>query len=91
MNKSLAKAVRNLNMLESRLRAHENKYGLKSSDFYTAMISGQLAEFDGEDEYHLDFLEWLGLYETWLDREHAYHALLQRQAVTAQLKLAVAI
>ncbi len=41
MNKSLAKAVRNLNMLENRLREYENKYGLKSSDFYTAMVSGQ--------------------------------------------------
>jgi len=91
MNKSLAKAVRNLNMLENRLREYENKYGLKSSDFYTAMVSGQLAEFDGEDEYHLDFLEWLGMYEIWLDREREYRALLQQQEVAEQLKLAVAV
>ncbi len=91
MKSSLIESVRNLNMLESRLREYENKYGLKSSDFYVAMVSGQLAEFDGENEHHLDFLEWLSLYETWLDRERAYRALLQRRTVSQQLKLTVAI
>lgn len=90
MNKSLAEAVRNLNALEGRLREYEDRYGLKSTDFYTAMVSGQLAELDGEGEYHLDFLEWLSLYETWLDREREYRALLHRQAIVEQLKVTVA-
>ena len=76
-------------MIENRLREYENKYGLKSSDFYAAMVSGQLSEFDGESEYQLDFLEWLGLYEIWLDRIREYRALLQRQAITRQLRLAL--
>jgi len=41
-------------------------------DFYEAMESGQLSEFDdGEDPHFHDFLEWHGLYKVWLRREQA--------------------
>jgi hypothetical protein len=58
--------------------------GLLSKDFYRAMESGQLSEFDdGESPQFTDFLEWHGLYKVWLSRERAYEDLLRRQSLPA--------
>ncbi|RMF30111.1 MAG: hypothetical protein D6759_12585 [Chloroflexi bacterium] len=71
--------IREIHQLEWQMRAYEDKYGLLSRDFYEALQTGELAEFDGEEGYHLDFLEWAGLYQIWLDRQRAYQELLRKQ------------
>ncbi len=50
--------IRELHWLEWRLRSFEDKYGVRSWDFYQAMEAGQLSEFDDvEDPRFYDFLE----------------------------------
>jgi hypothetical protein len=65
--------IREIHWIEWQLRAFEDKYGVLSQDFYQAMESGALSEFDdGTEPYFHDFLEWHGLYKVWLRREQAY-------------------
>ncbi|MBM4465252.1 MAG: hypothetical protein FJ014_06855 [Chloroflexi bacterium] len=69
------------------MRTFEDKYGILSQDFYQAMESGELSEFDdGEEPHFHDFLEWHGLYKVWLKREQAYRELLRQQPLPDQLR-----
>lgn len=80
-----------IHLLDEQLQIFEEKYGILSRDFYEAMIAGQLAEFDGEEGYHQDFLRWLGLYKTWLHRQQKYQEILSRQSIVEQLRMASAV
>lgn len=83
--------IREIHWLEWQLRKFEDKYGVRSPDFYRAMESGQLAEFDdGEEPHFHDFLEWHGLYKIWLKREQDYEKELRQQPVPEQLYRVVA-
>jgi hypothetical protein len=62
-----------MKLLERRLSLYEEKYGILSEDFYTALISGELAHYDEYDESRADFSRWKGIYETWQRRKQAYH------------------
>ena len=83
---SLNELLKDMHRLETELRRFELKYGVKSQDFYEAMMRGDLAEFDALDEYRMDFLEWLALYETWLSLNEKYRRLISRQPVALQIK-----
>jgi hypothetical protein len=73
----LQKLVRERHWLEWQMRRYEDKYGLRSSDFYAAMASGQLATFDDADQAAFpEFIEWQGLYKVWLKREQQYRDVL---------------
>jgi hypothetical protein len=61
-----------LHRLEDKLRVFEDKYQLRSKDFYDLMQAEQL------EESH-DFVRWLGYYELWLDAMAEYTALLMVQ------------
>ena len=61
-----------MNLLERRLTLYEEKYGVLSEDFYTALMSGSLAEYDEYDETRTDFSRWKGIYETWRRRKQSY-------------------
>ena len=50
---------------ETNLQRFETRFGVKSLDFYDAMLRGELEEFDALDDYRTDFVEWLALYKTW--------------------------
>jgi len=63
---SLNELLKDMHRLETELSRFELKYGVKSQDFYDAMMRGELEEFDALDEYRMEFIEWLALYETWL-------------------------
>jgi len=79
--------IREIHWIEWQLRTFEDKYGVLSQDFYQAMESGELSEFDdGEEPYFCDFLEWHGLYKVWLKRERACRELLRQQPLPAQLR-----
>lgn len=58
--------------LEKELSRFEIKFGMRSADFYEAMICGDLEEFDALDEYRMVFLEWLALYKIWLSFNEKY-------------------
>ena len=53
-----------MKLLERRLSLYEENYGVLSEDFYTALVSGKLADFDAYDKTRADFSRWKGIYET---------------------------
>ena len=75
-----------IGQLESELRHFETQFGVRSSDFYQAMMRGDLEEFDALDDYRMTFIEWLALYKTWLSLDEQYQQLLARQPVALQIK-----
>ncbi len=79
--------VRELHWLEWQMRSFEDRYGVLSRDFYQAMETGLLSEFDnGEEPYADDFLEWHGLYRIWLEREFSYREQLTKLSLPVQLR-----
>ena len=62
---SLKDLLRDMGKLETNLQRFETRFGVKSLDFYDAMLRGELEEFDALDDYRTDFVEWLALYKTW--------------------------
>ena len=83
---SLNKTVNDLSKLEGELSHFETKFGVKSQEFYEAMMRGDLEEFDALDDYRMEFIEWLALYKTWLSLEEKYHQVVARQPVVLQIR-----
>lgn len=83
---SLNLLLQDMSRLEAQLSNFETKFGVKSSDFYTAMMAGELDEFDALDDYRMEFIEWLALYKTWSSLNEKYHQLLARQPIAIQIK-----
>ncbi|NOT55990.1 MAG: hypothetical protein HOP18_15430 [Deltaproteobacteria bacterium] len=75
-----------MKLLERRLTLYEEKYGILSEDFYTALMSGQLARYDEYDETRTDFSRWKGIYETWQRRKQSYGEQLKHRAVVDALR-----
>lgn len=82
---SLNALLKDMHRLETELSRFEIKFGVKSQDFYAAIMRGDLDEFDALDEYRMEFIEWLALYETWLSLSEKYHQLIARQPVALQI------
>ena len=76
-----------MKLLERRFSLYEEKYGILSADFYDALMSGKLADYDAYDETRADFSRWKGIYETWLRRERAYVQQIQQRGVERVLRL----
>jgi len=53
-----------MKLLERRLTLYEEKYGILSEDFYDAIMSDELADYDAFDETRADFSRWKCIYET---------------------------
>jgi len=83
---ALPELVRNMNQLESELQRFELKFGVKSLNFYQEIISGLLDEFDALDDYRMDFVEWLGLYEAWMSLNDKYEQMISLQPVAIQIR-----
>ncbi len=60
-----------MKLLERRLTLYEEKYGVLSEDFYAALTSGKLADYDAYDETRTDFSRWKGIYQTIQQRKDA--------------------
>ena len=78
--------LRDMGQLERELSRFENRFGVRSQDFYAAMVRGDLEEFDALDEYRMEFIEWSALYKTWLSLDERYRQLIVRQPVSLQIK-----
>jgi hypothetical protein len=63
--------IEDIQGIEDRLRDFERKYRLRSGEFYRLVKEGKI-------EQRLDLIEWLGLYETLLEREEEYRQVLGR-------------
>jgi hypothetical protein len=66
-----------MKLLERRLTLYEEKYGVLSEDFYSALMSGKLSAYDAYDESRADFSRWKGIYETLRRRTDAYRKQLE--------------
>jgi hypothetical protein len=75
-----------MKLLERRLTLYEEKYGILSEDFYTALTSGKLERYDEYDETRADFSRWKGIYETWRRRKQAYTEQLQERDLAESLR-----
>lgn len=83
---SLNELLKDMGRIEVELTRFEVKFGVKSQDFYAAMMRGDLEEFDALDEYRMEFVQWLSLYKTWLTLDEKYRQLIARQPVAIQIK-----
>ena len=88
---SLKELVRNMSQLERELGQFEARFGIKSPEFYAAIMAGELEAFDALDEYRMDFIRWLSLYKTWLSLDEKYQQLVTRQPVALHLKTNLAL
>ncbi len=75
-----------MKLLERRLTLYEEKYGVLSEDFYSALMSGKLADYDAYDETRADFSRWKGIFETWQRRKEAYQKQLDEQELVEILR-----
>lgn len=82
----LYELVIEMKLLERRLTLYEEKYGVLSEDFYTALMAGKLARYDDFDETRTDFSRWKGIYETWRRRKSSYDNQLQAQDFVTTLR-----
>lgn len=78
--------VLEMKLLERRLTLYEEKYGVLSEDFYSALMSGQLSRYDEFDETRTDFSRWKGIYETWLRCKQAYVKQLGERELASTLR-----
>ena len=62
---TLEELIRSIHTLENHLQKFEEKYHLRSEDFYRLVSDGKLEQSE-------EFIEWLGVYEIKLKRERAY-------------------
>jgi hypothetical protein len=75
-----------MKLLERRLTLYEEKYGVLSQDFYDALMSGKLAEYDAYDETRADFSRWKGIFETWQRRKKVHQKQLQSRRLPEVLR-----
>jgi hypothetical protein len=76
-----------MKLLERRLTLYEEKYSVLSEDFYTALMSGELAQYDAYDETRTDFSKWKGIYETWMRRKEAYRKQIQHRKLSETMRI----
>jgi hypothetical protein len=77
---TLNELIQSIHALETHLQLFEEKYELRSDDFYRLVQEGQLVQ-------SADFIEWLGLYEIKLKREQKY-AQLKAELLSEAAKVA---
>lgn len=65
---TLEEIIQSIHSIENYLQKFEEKYKLRSDDFYEMAQQDKL-------EHTPDFLEWLGIYEIKLKREKQYHVI----------------
>lgn len=75
--------MRDIHALEADLENYERKYGRLSETFYEAYRAG---EEPAADAWVLDWSDWAGAYEIWLNRRAQYQDLIRN--LTAQTTLA---
>ena len=66
---TLNEIIQDIHGLDTELTQLEERYGLLSVDFYHLYQAGEL-------EQSRDFIQWVGYYETQLDRKSRYRELM---------------
>jgi hypothetical protein len=68
---TLSELIKSIHDLENHLNKFEEKYKLRSEEFYQLATNGKI-------EQSSDFIEWLGIYEIKRKREQKYQEILTR-------------
>jgi len=76
-----------MKLLERRLMLYEEKYGILSEDFYSALVEGKLQRYDEYDETRNDFSRWKGIYETWRRRKQEYDEQVKTGDISNSLRI----
>jgi hypothetical protein len=82
---TLDEIFRDIQALEEELSNYERKYSVLSETFYESYMNG---EEPADDAWVLDWNDWAGLYEIWLERRQQYTDLiraLQKQTPLSEL------
>lgn len=82
----LAEIVNDIVTVNQRLQRFESKYGILSPEFYQTYNNGELAEFDGDELYHDEFMAWASLYQTQQKLYQEYKRLSTEQPVVARIR-----
>ncbi len=82
----LFELVIEMKVIERRMTLYEEKYGVLSEDFYSALMVGKLESYDEYDETRADFSRWKGIYETWLRRKEAYREKKREREIKELLR-----
>jgi hypothetical protein len=86
----LTELIEDMTRMETKLMRYEKKFGVKSPEFYKAITSGELDEFDALDDFRMEFIEWLSLYKIRMSLDESYRQLITRQPVAVQIKSVLA-
>ncbi|MBI1765896.1 MAG: hypothetical protein HYR56_31200 [Acidobacteria bacterium] len=70
----IAEVVRDIHALDADLENYERKYGVLSATFYEAYRAGEEL---ADDAWVLDWSDWAGAYENWLQRRQQYQELMR--------------
>ena len=73
---TIEELIHSIHTLETHLRKFEEKYKLRSDDFYRLVSDGKLEQSE-------EFIEWLGVYEIKLKRERTYARRLSETLTTS--------
>ena len=63
---TIRETLADIHALQRQMLEFEERYGVRSDVFYAAYRSG---EEPADDAWVLDFSEWAGVYEAWLERQ----------------------
>ncbi len=87
VNMEVHQLIVEMKLLEWLLTLYEEKYGALSEDFYNALMSGELSEYDAYDETSTDFSKWKGIYETWMRRKQAYRKHIHQHKFSETIRV----
>lgn len=70
---TLDEILQDIKALEDDLNSYERKYGVLSETFYESYLNG---EEPADEAWVLDWNDWAGAYEIWLERRQQYRDLI---------------
>ncbi len=83
---TLSEIVRYIHALDADLQMYERKYNILSQTFYASYQAG---EEPLDDAWVLDWSDWAGAYELWLERQAQYREMVE--TLQQQMPLAAVI
>jgi hypothetical protein len=71
---TLNEITQNIHACEEDMLMYERKYNILSETFYESYMQG---DEPPDDAWVLDWSDWAGAYEIWLDRKERYQKVIQ--------------
>ena len=73
---TIREILADIHALQRQMLEFESRFGVRSDVFYAAYRSG---EEPADDSWVLDFSEWAGVYQAWLERQAEYREAIDRE------------